>query len=197
MDIRKFDFSAYHLGYANFQSATIQQLHETIIGLNATISSLMEEIRLLKGQKKSHNSSIPPSKDENRPVRKTNSLCKSSGKKPGDQHVHDGSTLLMCSSPDSVEDHAPRFCQCCGLGMDAVEGKLLNRRQVIDIPAALPTYTEHRIFAKRCSCGHTTEGSFPNGVNAPVSYGPNTRAQIAYLHTRQYMFLARIANIFV
>lgn len=176
---------------------TIRQLNETIIGLNATIGSLMEEIRLLKGPKKnSHNSSVPPSRDENRPVRKTNSLRKSSGKKPGGQKGHDGHTLLMSGSPDSIEDHTPQFCNCCGLGLDAVEGKLLNRRQVIDIPAVLPTCREHRIFAKRCSCGHTTACSFPDGVNAPVSYGPNTHAQIAYLHTRQYMPVARVAEHF-
>jgi len=33
-------------------------------------------------------------------------------------------------------------------------------------------------------------------VNAPVSYGPNTHAQIAYLHTRQYIAVARIAEHF-
>lgn len=176
---------------------TIEQLNATIIGLHATIGSLMEEIRLLKGPKKnSHNSSIPPSKDENRPLKKTNSLRKPSGKKPGGQQGHDGNTLLMSSSVDIIEHHTPQFCNCCGLGLDAVEGKLLNRRQVIDIPAVLPTYTEHRIFAKSCSCGHTTAGSFPNGVNAPVSYGTNTHAQIAYLHTRQYMPVARIAEHF-
>lgn len=41
---------------------TIQQLNETIIGLNATIGgNLIEGIALLKGPKKnSHNSSVPP-----------------------------------------------------------------------------------------------------------------------------------------
>ncbi|MEN5058455.1 hypothetical protein [Sphingobacterium kitahiroshimense] len=57
--------------------------------LNTTIGILMEEIRLLKGPKKnSHNSSIPPSKDENRSVKKTNSLRKPSGKKPGGREGH-------------------------------------------------------------------------------------------------------------
>ncbi|WP_312791706.1 hypothetical protein [Sphingobacterium sp.] len=60
----------------------------------------------------------------------------------------------------------------------------------------LPTCREHRIFAKSCSCGQTTAVSFPDGVNAPVSYGPNTHAHIAYPHTRQYMPVARIAEHF-
>ncbi len=106
---------------------TIQQLNETIIALNATIGSLMEEIRLLKGAKKnSRNSSIPPSKDENRPLKKTNSLRKASGKKSGRQEGHNDHTLLVSSSPNIIEDHKPEFCNCCGLGMGAVAGKLLN-----------------------------------------------------------------------
>ena len=91
----------------------MQTSHErTIQELNATIGKLMEEIRLLKGPKKnSHNSSIPTSKDENRPLKKTNSLRKPSGKKPGGQEGHDGSTLLMSSSVDIIEDHVPQLYQ--------------------------------------------------------------------------------------
>ncbi|MET3113459.1 hypothetical protein AAKU52_001182 [Pedobacter sp. CG_S7] len=53
---------------------TIKDLNSTIEKLNETIGSLLEENRLLKGPKKnSRNSSVPPSKDENRP-QKTSSL---------------------------------------------------------------------------------------------------------------------------
>ena len=46
---------------------TIQDLNATIQRLNETIGVLLEENRLLKGPKNSGNSSVPPSKDENRP----------------------------------------------------------------------------------------------------------------------------------
>ncbi|KKX46977.1 IS66 family transposase [Sphingobacterium sp. JB170] len=175
----------------------IEDLNLTITDLNATIGTLLEQNRLLSAPKKnSGNSSIPPSKDENRPLKKTNSLRNPSGKKPGAQKGHNGSTLLMSTTPDVIEDHEPQFCNCCGLGLGAFQGELLNRRQVIDIPAVIPSFTEHRIFAKSCSCGHTTRASFPSGVNAPISYGPNAHAQVAYLHTRQYMPVARIAEHF-
>lgn len=53
---------------------TIADLNTTIGQLNQTIGTLLQENRLLKGPKKnSGNSSVPPSKDENRP-RRTNSL---------------------------------------------------------------------------------------------------------------------------
>lgn len=168
---------------------TIRELNETIPGPHATIGVLLEENRLLKCVKKnSCNSSIPLSKDENRPLKKTNSLRNRSGKKPGYQKGHNRSTLLMSACPDVIEDHEPQFCNCCGLGLDTVQSELLNRRQVIDIPVVNPIYTEHRISAKSYSCGHTTRANFPIGVNA--------HAQIAYLHTPQYMPVVRISEHF-
>jgi transposase len=175
---------------------TIEDLNTTIKQLNDTIGLLLEENRLLKGPKKnSSNSSVPPSKDPNRPKR-TNSLRKSSGKSSGGQTGHDGSTLQMCSTPDVLIDHRPDFCNCCGLDLVDQPGQLTSRRQVIDIPPIAPLYTEHRVFQKKCTCGHKTSSTFPNGVAAPISYGPQTSAVIAYLHTRQFVPLARISEFF-
>ena len=62
---------------------TIANLNATIQELKETMNVLLEENRLLKGPKKnSSNSSMPPSKDENRAVR-TSSLRKSNGKRNG------------------------------------------------------------------------------------------------------------------
>ena len=175
---------------------TIQDLNATIARLNETIGTLLEENRLLKGPKKnSGNSSIPPSKDENRPQR-TNSLRGSSGKSSGGQKGHEGSTLKMSATPDHIIEHQPGFCNCCGLDLDGQQAELVSRRQVIDIPVIRPSYTEHRIFGKTCACGHLTKGTFPSGIDSPISYGRQTTALIAYLHTRQYISLARISEFF-
>jgi len=48
--------------------------------------------------KNSKNSSVPPSKDENRPKRK--SLLEKSGRKPGGQKGRKGNTLKMVEVPD-------------------------------------------------------------------------------------------------
>lgn len=176
---------------------TIEDLNNTIKQLNDTIGRLLEENRLLKGPKKnSNNSSVPPSKDPNRPKR-TSSLRKSSGKSSGGQTGHDGSTLQMCATPDVVIDHSPDFCNCCGFDLVDQPAKLTSRRQVVDLPTITPLYTEHRVFQKKCTCGHKTSGSFPSGVAAPISYGPQTSAVIAYLHTRQFVPLARISEFFI
>ncbi|HEY0175483.1 MAG TPA: transposase, partial [Pedobacter sp.] len=67
---------------------------------------------------------------------------------------------------------------------------------MVDIPVVRPSYTEHCIFRKSCACGHITSGTFPSGVDAPISYSEPITALIAYLHTRQYIPLARISEFF-
>lgn len=174
----------------------IAGLNVTIGRLNETIGHLLEENRLLKTPKKdSRNSSVPPSKDENR-LRKTTSLRQPSGKRPGGQSGHEGSTLKMTSHPDVVVDHRHLFCNCCGLALDAGDAQLAGRRQVIDVPPIKPIYTEHRQYRSICPCGHRNLGRFPSGVNAPVSYGSHVEALIAYLHTRQYVPFARASEFF-
>jgi hypothetical protein len=102
----------------------VQTPEQLIIeGQRQIIALLMEENRQLKlrleiveqqlakllTRKDSHNSSIPPSKDENRPNR-TNSLREKSGKKVGGQPGHEGKTLQMTANPDEIIDH--RSCVC-------------------------------------------------------------------------------------
>jgi len=175
---------------------TISDLNATIKQLTASIADLIEENRLLKNSKKnSGNSSIPPSKDQNRPA-KTSSLRTSSGRSPGGQAGHEGSTLKMTAVADKVINYKPHFCKCCGLDLQGRKAELVCRRQVIDIPPVKPVYTEHRLYRKVCACGHQSSADFPVGIDAPVSYGNNTQALIAYLHTRQYIPFKRISEFF-
>ena len=175
---------------------TIADLQRTIADQTATIGQLLEENRLLRSPKKnSRNSSIPPSKDENRPP-KTKSLRWASGKKPGGQKGHEGNTLQMVATPDEVIEYHPSFCNSCGNDIASFTSLERGVRQVVDIPPIKPIYTEHRIFSKQCSCGHVTCSSYPSNVNAPISYGNNVAAQIAYLHSRQYLPMGRMAEYF-
>ena len=59
--------------------------------------SLKEKLAKYENPKNSNNSSIPPSKDENRPF-KSKSLRKKTGRKPGGQKGHKGTTLEMTSN---------------------------------------------------------------------------------------------------
>ncbi len=156
---------------------------------------LEAKIALLENPKNSSNSSIPPSKDENRPL-KNQSLRGSSGKSIGGQKGHKGSTLLF-SKPTNVFKEVPAFCTVCGSSLDNSPEIVLERRQVIEIPPVLPIINEYQNVSKTCSCGHCTQSKFPLYVNAPVQYGKTVDAQIAYLSVRQYMPFNRIQEYFI
>lgn len=95
------------------------QLMERIRFLEARVLELEREHAKYRTPKNSNNSSIPPSKYENRP-KKTQSLRENSGKKPGGQPGHEGHTLEMSSVPDAITDHIPGFCSCCGYDLFSI-----------------------------------------------------------------------------
>jgi len=143
--------------------------------------------------KNSSNSSKPPSSDFPK-QQKTRSLREPSEKKPGGQSGHEGTTLKMVSTPDIIEGHSSSYCTCCGEDLSTQPGLFSGKRQVIDIPPIIPFVTEHQLFDKRCKCGHLNQASYPMGVTAPVSYGENVQALIAYLSTRQYLPVKRLSE---
>jgi len=163
-------------------------------GLKTKVNQLEGRLAGYENPKNSKNSSKPPSSDFPK-LPKTQSLRKSSGKKPGGQFGHDGTTLKMVSNPDIVETHCPSYCTCCGEDLLTIPAIFIGKRQVIDIPPIVPVVTEHQVFNKCCKCGQLNLSSFPTGVNAPVSYGENVQALTAYLSARQYLPVKRLAEL--
>jgi transposase len=102
----------------------------------------------------------------------------------------------MTTAPDIIVEHAPEFCNHCGDDLSNQPATFIQRRQVVDIPAITPEFTEHRIFQKTCSCGHHLKAVFPSGVKTSISYGSNIQATIAYMHTRQYLPFERMSEFF-
>lgn len=156
---------------------------------------LREKLSKYENPKNSRNSSIPPSKDENRPL-KTKSLREPSDKKVGGQQGHQGNTLKMTDTPDKVVEYVPDFCCACGSDLQDASVEFVSKRQVVDIPVIKPEYIEHRIFKKQCSCGHSNCSSFPENVNASISYGANAESLVGYLFSRQYMPFYRMKELF-
>ncbi len=172
-----------------------------IIELLNKVDILVKEVQLLNKRlekyehpKNSNNSSIPPSKDENRPIRK--SLREKSGLKPGGQKGRKGNTLRMVEIPDFIQKHNPLYCNCCGEDLNTTSAEYTGKRQVYDIPKIEIKITEHQIYTKHCKCGHVNQGTYPQEVNAPVSYGSNIESLIGYFHTRQYIPFKRMKEIF-
>src|SRR4051794_396727 len=93
------------------ENAQLRQLN-TLQG--EQIATLMHVVQELQARlnKDSHNSGKPPSSDGlKKPAPKTQRG--KSGKPPGGQPGHRGSTLRMQDQPDHVVEHAPQpWCDC-------------------------------------------------------------------------------------
>lgn len=177
------------------KDAIILELIQKVNFLTKKVEELGARLSEYENPKNSRNSSIPPSKDENRPKR-NQSLREKTGKKPGGQKGRKGSTLKMVDNPDTIEKHIPKYCSCCGKDITDLSYEFSKKRQIIDIPEIKFKATEHQVYKRICSCGHITESPFPSHVTAAVSYGNNIESLIGYFHTRQYIPFKRIQEIF-
>jgi transposase len=159
-----------------------EALFSLIDYLQDLIESLAHRTEALEQQRHtdSHNSSKPPSSDGM--GRRIVQTRKPTGKKPGGQHGHKGSTLPFTDHPDQVVVHAPRCCGTCGTPLEAEPSIGYERRQEVELPPGKAQVTEHQAQIKTCRhCGAQTRGEFPLGLNSPIQYGTRIRASLIYL----------------
>ena len=136
----------------------------------------------------STNSSKPPSSDPNR-KKKTKSKT---GKKPGGQKGHVGTTLKKVDDPDKVElikvDRSKlppgRYRQ---VGFDS--------RQVFDIDISR-VVTEYRAQILQDNKGNRFVATFPKGVTKAVQYGTGFKAHSVYMSQFQLVPYNRIQDYF-
>jgi transposase len=159
----------------------------------AELEAEIAELRRQLGQN-SQNSSKPPSTDSPFTKPAPKSLRRKSGRKPGGQPGHPGSTLTLVADPNERLRHEPGQCAGCGADLAVAPEVGMERRQVFDLPPMTVRVTEHQLIARRCSCGTTTCGAPPAGVTAPVQYGPRITAIILYLYVGQFMSKKRTAQ---
>ena len=164
---------------------------------DAEIRKLKNRIAEFEGrfQQNSSNSSKPPSSDGfNKPSPK--SLRTPTGKRPGGQKGHPGSTLKAVAKPDRVIVHSPQLCLGCdhSLSHQPILGH--EKRQVFDLPDLKLIVTEHQAEIRLCPyCGRRLTASFPSEAQAPTQYGPRLMAWWAYLRVQQLLPLERIAQM--
>ncbi len=157
---------------------------------------LQAEVRRLRdaAAQNSRNSSRPPSTD--RPEQpKPKSLRQKSGRKSGGQPGHPGRTLQSSDTPKHIQIHLLLECEC-GEDLSDEPAMDFQRRQVFDLPSLELECTEHRAEMKECPCCHrTVVAAFPTDVKAPVQYGKNFRALLAYLYDAQEGASLRIGDM--
>lgn len=175
------------------QNETIRNLTDDASRLNRRVAAQNVEIKSLKSENKdlrerlskyedpqppknSGNSSVPPSKermgDEIR--RRTSSLREKSGKNPGGQPGHEGSTRMMSAQPDEVEDIQPNYCRECGRELSDIEGVEEYREECAGVKIT-PVVKRLRFLNKTCTCGCCNRVEYTRRKN-PVYLSSEIRA---------------------
>jgi transposase len=159
-----------------------------VAGLRALVAELQAQVADLAARvrQNSKNSSKPPSSDGlAKPAPK--SLRAKTGRKPGRPKGQPGVTMQLSERPDRVVRHEPSCCAGCERGLAGAPEAGVIRRQVTEIPPVQAEVTEHQMIGRRCGCGTVTWGEAPDGVTAPVQYGPRAAALGAYLWHGQFL----------
>lgn len=177
--------------------AHIHSLEQQVQDITTRLDLSDKRVRHLEEQlaKNSRNSSKPPSTDGfKKPAPK--SLRKKGNRKSGGQPGHTGHTLKRVEKPDHTEVHRVRQCECCRRSLTDQPPDSIEKRQVHDLPLVLRLIvTEHQTEIKICSCGHLNKVAFPEGVNAPVQYGPGVKAAAVYLKNYQFLPFERTCEL--
>ena len=177
-------------------------LRQVIEAKDAEIAALRTELGRLQAQvadlaarvkASSKNSSRPPSQDGlGKPAPK--SLRKKTGRGPGRPTGQPGVTMELTGHPDHVIRHEPGCCAGCGQDLAGAQETGAERRQVTEVPPVKAEVTEHQLIERQCGgCGARTRGQAPDGVNAPVQYGPRAAALGTYLWHGQFLSRGRAA----
>jgi transposase len=158
----------------------LMQLLISVIGL------LLDRLGL-----NSRNSSLPPSRDPNRP-RGRPRLAPGQKRKPGGQPGHAAAKLEPEPHPDRIESiDIDRRSLPPGRYTEAG----FEARQVIDIEISR-VVTEYRAQVLKDAAGQRWVAQFPPGVSARVQYGAALKAQAVYMSQQQLVPYERVREYF-
>jgi transposase len=163
-------------------SAQTKQINEQ----GEQIEKLIKRIEELENQKakNSKNSDKPPSGDGF--GKQTKSLRVHSNKKTGGQEGHEGHNLKWEEKADKIISHEITECRVCGEDLSKTEGKVVEKRQVHDLPEIRLEVTEHQIEKKYCPhCQLASISKFPAAVKDWVQYGEEVKGLVTYLNQYQ------------
>jgi transposase len=190
---REIDEISEQIGRLQARNERLQAEIGDLQGHNLRLQRRNEELEALVA-KDSHNSSRPPSTDPPW-AKRTKSLRRPSGKRPGGQAGHYGETLRLSERPNRIIEHRPRECRSCRASLDSAQVVSQRRQQVVEVVPTRLRVTEHRLAVLRCrACGKTTRGEFAGAVRSGVQYGAGVKARVLYLQQYQLLPYARTAE---
>lgn len=181
----------------DYSKEELIEIVKMLLPLVDRVTKLEEELNKLKN-KNSRNSSLPPSRDKQVTKKKTSSLRGKSGRKPGGQKGHKGSTLNMSDHVDIPLNYDVDQCKHCHEDLSEQEGIFVEKKQVWDIPPSTIEVTEHTRWKKQCTlCDEWTSAQFDESLRSgpPVRYGDNLVNQVSYFHIRQLVPYKRLTEI--
>lgn len=177
----------------------IASCHTLILRQQEQLAAFAVKLAELESRlnKNSSNSHKPPSTDglSKPPVRKP-AFPNAEGRKTGGQHGHKGENLKMVSKPDVIKNLLPSHCGC-GAELSTENARLLDARQVFDLPEPKLEVTEYRRLACACGrCGMLHQGQFPNYVLASTQYGPSVKSLAVLLNVAYKIPLGKVRALF-
>jgi len=125
-------------------AALVVSLRAELAEKRSELDRALERIAELEARLKqnSRNSSKPPS-SEGLAKPAPRSLRKKSGRRPGGQDGHKGTTLVQVARPDREVRHEQGLCGCCGARLAGLPVTVVERHQVLDTPPVRDEVTEH------------------------------------------------------
>jgi len=160
-------------------------LKETIILQNEQIVALKSRIN-----KDSDNSSKPSSTNFfKKPIQNNR---EKTGRKPGGQIGHKGSSLKQFNDPTEIIEKSKSHCNCGG---EIKYGKDYLAKQLVDIDVRM-NIIEERIRNGVCIiCGKKHAGTFSEEFKNPVQYGNNIKSLITLLNNHACVSINKTTEI--
>jgi transposase len=172
----------------------VVQQKQRIEELEKQLENLQEKVN---GNSK--NSSIPPSTEIFKPDQKKSSKKKKRSRGGQKGHLGNSRELYPESQCQSIENHKPEICKCCGEKLSGTD-EHPYRHQIVEIPPIELEIVEHRLHQLECNhCGTKTRAKLPENVTES-GYGATVVALVSlmsgvYRHS-QRMVVSAMSDFF-
>ena len=163
--------------------ALVERLYEQLDGLQSDVVRLRSDVDELKRPPAtSHNSSLPPSRDQ-----KSNAPPRGRAKRRGGRPGHVRMERAWVAEPTRVIIAHPAQC-VCGADLSTVKPQKVTRRQLTELPIIQPVVFETHQHDVCCpQCGQLQRGVLPVGLEAERAFGPRLEAAVTYLLHQQHL----------